>query len=73
MKIITNLAIPDNVYLFYYDLAKYLPNCTTEDIIADSLERYMNIVSADIIQKVLNECSEDSKKTAADNQTSPLQ
>ncbi len=66
MQIVTNLAIPDDVYLFYYELAKYLPDCTTEDIIVDALERYMSIVSADVIQKVLNESS-------AEIQGSPLQ
>ena len=60
MKIVTNLAIPDNVYLFYHELAKNLPDCTTEDIIVDALERYMSIISADVIQKILNECSVDS-------------
>ena len=59
MKIVTNLAIPDDVYLFYYELAKYLPDCTTEDILADALRRYMNIISSDVIQKALNEISED--------------
>ena len=68
MKIVTNLAIPDNVYRFYYELAKYLPDCTTEDIIVDALERYISIVSADVIQKVLNECSADSSNPPADDQ-----
>lgn len=68
MKIVTNLAIPDDVYLFYYELAKYLPNCTTEDIIVDSLGRYMNIISADIIQKVLNESVEADQESSVDEQ-----
>lgn len=68
MKIVTNLAIPDDVYLFYYELAKYLPNCTTEDIIVDSLVRYMNIISADIIQKVLNESVEADQESSVDEQ-----
>ena len=68
MKIVTNLAIPDNIYLFYFELAKYLPDCTTEDIIVDALERYMSIVSADVIQKVLNKCYADSPAPPAGDQ-----
>ena len=45
----------DDVYMFYFELAKYLPDCTTEDIIVDSLKRYMTIISADVVQKALNE------------------
>ena len=60
MKIVTNLAIPDNVYMFYFELAKYLPNCTTEDIIVDSVERYMTIISADVVRKALKDaCTDD--------------
>lgn len=66
MKIVTNLAIPDDVYLFYLDLAKYIPNCTAEDMIVEALERYISIVAADVIEKVLNERS-------VDGQQSPLQ
>ena len=61
MKIVTNLAIPDDVYMFYFELAKYLPDCTTEDIIVDSLKRYMTIISADVVQKALNETFEDAQ------------
>ena len=61
MKIVTNLAIPDDVYMFYFELAKYLPDCTTEDIIVDSLKRYMTIISADVVQKAINETFEDAQ------------
>ena len=61
LKIVTNLAIPDDVYMFYFELAKYLPDCTTEDIIVDSLKRYMTIISADVVQKALNETFEDAQ------------
>lgn len=68
MKIVTNLAIPDKVYLFYYELAKNLPDCTTEDIITDALERYMSIISADVIQKILNDCSSNDPNPHAGDQ-----
>ena len=61
MKIVTNLAIPDDVYMFYFELAKYLPDCTTEDIIVDSLRRYMTIISADVVRKALREASADDQ------------
>ena len=68
MKIVTNLAIPYKVYLFYQALAKGLPNCTKEDIIIDSLERYMAIVSSDIIQKALDETSEKTQQSPSKKQ-----
>ena len=61
MKIVTNIAIPYKVYLFYQSLAKGLPSCSTEEIIVDSLERYMTIISADIVRKVLNEKLDDNQ------------
>jgi len=70
VKIVTNIAMPYQVYLFYQALAKGLPNCTTEDIIVDSLERYMTIVSSDIIQKALNEASAEIKKSPSNKQHS---
>lgn len=48
MKIVTNFAIPYEVYLFYQKVARHMENCTTEDIMADALERYAAMISEEI-------------------------
>ena len=67
MKIVTNIEIPYQVYLFYQSLAKGLPGCSTEEIIVDSLERYMTIISADIVRKVFNEKLDDNQQLSESN------
>jgi len=50
VKIVTNLAIPDDVYLFYLKVSNHLENCTPEDAIVDALTRYAAMVSQEILQ-----------------------
>ena len=49
MKIVTNFAIPNEVYLFYLKVANSLENCTPEDVMADALTRYAATVSREIL------------------------
>ena len=48
MKIITNFAIPYEVYLFYQKVAQHMEHCTTEDVMADALGRYATMISDEI-------------------------
>ena len=48
MKIVTNFAIPFEVYLFYQKVAQHMENCTTEDVMADALTRYAAMVSEEL-------------------------
>ena len=48
MDIITNIAIPYEVYLFYQKVADQMENCCTEDILVDALTRYAAMVSDEI-------------------------
>ena len=48
MKIITNFAMPVDVYLFYQKVAQHMVNCTTEDVMVDALTRYAAMVSEEI-------------------------
>lgn len=50
MKIVTNLAIPHEVYCFYLKVAENMVNCTAEDVIVDALTRYAAMISEEIIQ-----------------------
>lgn len=50
VKIVTNLAIPDDIYLFYLKVSNNLENCTPEDAIVDALTRYAAMVSQEILQ-----------------------
>lgn len=50
MKIVTNFAIPHEVYLFYLKVAQNLGNCTAEDVMVDALTRYASMVSQEILQ-----------------------
>lgn len=61
MKIVTNLAIPHEVYCFYLKVAENMVNCTTEDVIVDALTRYAEMISEEIIQN--HEKSSKSKST----------
>ena len=58
MKIVTNFAIPHEVYLFYLKVANNLENCTPEDVIVDALTRYAATVSQEILY---NHDSKDEK------------
>lgn len=49
MKIITNFAIPHEVYLFYLKVANHLENCTPEDVMVDALTRYAATISQEIL------------------------
>ncbi len=66
MKIVTNLAIPYDVYRFYLKVAEHMENCTTEDIIVEALTRYAAMISAEIAQNSKN-------KAHTDDLWSPLQ
>ena len=66
MKIVTNLAIPYDVYRFYLKVAEHMENCTTEDIIVDALTRYAAMISAEITQN-------SKKEVHTGDQWSPLQ
>ena len=50
MKVVTNIAIPHEVYCFYQKVASHMQNCTVEDIIADALTRYAKMVSDEIVK-----------------------
>ena len=63
MKIVTNLAIPNEVYLFYLKIANNMENCTAEDVMADALTRY----AADISQEILQNHSSIAFKTTQYN------
>lgn len=49
MKIVTNLAIPDDVYLFYLKVSQNFEKCTAEDAIVEALTRYAAIISKEIL------------------------
>jgi hypothetical protein len=49
MKIVTNLAIPHEVYCFYLKVAENLVGCTTEDVLVDALTRYAAMISNEIM------------------------
>ena len=49
LKIITNFAIPHEVYLFYLKVANHLENCTPEDVMVDALTRYAATISQEIL------------------------
>lgn len=62
MKIVTNIAIPHEVYCFYLKVAANMVDCTVEDIMVDALTRYAAMVSEEIIHNHDNSSKSKSTK-----------
>ena len=62
MKIVTNIAIPYEVYCFYLKVSMNMVDCTTEDVMVDALTRYAAMISEEIMKNHDNSSKSKSTK-----------